>query len=114
MTQANANVLNVPPCYHQTIDTRLFRLVEASLQKIEADPTLFQLLPQNVSRWSNPRLREQWQRRLEQPWPQFRAQLLADTYEGAALRQNAPLAGILSPLERGQIMRAFSDDARPA
>jgi len=84
------------------------RLVEASIQKIEANPSLCRRLVQNVARWPNPRLRSQWQRRLQQPWPQLRAQLLADSDEGAALRQDAPLAGILSPVERARIMREFS------
>jgi hypothetical protein len=101
-------VIQVTPCYHKTIDARLSRLVEASIQKIEANPGLRPRLAQNVSRWSNPRLRQEWQQRLKQPWPEFSAQLLADTEEGAALRQNAPFAGILSPLERGRIMREFS------
>lgn len=101
-------------CYHKTIDARLLRLVEASIQKIEANPALRQRMTQNVSRWPNPRQRMQWEQRLQQPWIQLRAQLLADSDEGAALRQDAPLAGILSAVERARIMREFSHDARPA
>ncbi|MDO8540733.1 MAG: hypothetical protein Q7S40_09890 [Opitutaceae bacterium] len=102
-------------CYHKAIDARLRRLVEASIQKIDANPSLRRRLAQNVSRWPNPRLREQWQQRLQQPWPALRAELLADTDAGAALRQDAPLAGILSGVERAPIMSEFfSRDARPA
>lgn len=101
-------------CDHQTIDARLLRLVEASVQKIDADPALMQRLTENISRWSNPLLQTQWQRRLQQPWQELRAQLLANTDEGAALRQDAPLGGILPPAERARIMREFSHDARPA
>jgi hypothetical protein len=100
--------------YHKVIDARLLRLVEASIQKIEADPSLRSRLAQNVSRWPNSRLRVQWQQRLRQPWTMLRAQLLADSDEGAALRQDAPLAGILASTERARIMREFSHDARPA
>ncbi len=96
------------------IDARLLRLVEASVQKIDADPALMQRLTGNISRWSNPLLQTQWQRRLQQPWQELRAQLLANTDEGAALRQDAPLGGILPPVERARIMREFSHDARPA
>jgi hypothetical protein len=103
----------VTTCYHQTIDARLLRLVEASVQKIDANPALVGRLAENVSRWSNSRLQAQWQRRLQQPWPDLRAQLLADTADGAALRQDAPLGGILPPAERARIMREFSHDARP-
>ncbi len=107
-------VLPVKPCYHQTIDARLRRLVEVSVQKIDADPALVAQLAQNVARWPNPRLQAQWQRRLRQPWPALRAELLAETEQGAALRQDAPLGGILSGAERTRIMREFAHDARPA
>ena len=104
----------VTTCYHKTIDARLLRLVEASIQKIDANPALRQHLAQNVSRWASPRLQQQWQQRLQQPWAQLRGQLLADSDAGAALRQDAPLAGILSPVERMRVMREFSHDARAA
>lgn len=42
----------------------------------------------------------------------FARSFFAATEDGAALRQNAPLAGILSPLERGRIMREFSHGVR--
>lgn len=96
------------------IDARIMKLVEASIQKIEADPSLRGRLAQNVSRWSNPRLQAKWHSLLQQPWPVLRAQLLADSDEGSALRQDAPLAGILSTIERARIMSDFSCDARPA
>lgn len=104
----------VTPCYHQTIDARLLRLVEVSIQKIDANPALVGQLVQNVARWPNPQLQAQWRRRLQQPWPALRAELLAETEQGAALRQDAPLGGILSVAERAQIMREFAHDARPA
>ena len=101
-------------CHHQTIDARLLRLVEASVQKIDANPVLLRRLTENVSRWTNPRWQAQWQRRLQQPWPELRAELLANTDAGAALRQDAPLGGILPSIERTRIMREFAHDARPA
>jgi hypothetical protein len=104
----------VTTCYHKVIDARLLRLVEASVQKIDGDPALRQRLAQNLARWPNPRLRTRWERHLRQPWRELRAQLLAETDEGAALRQDAPLAGILTVAERARIMREFSHDARPA
>ena len=112
--RVGANTPTVTPCYHQTIDARLLRLVEASVKKIDADPALARRLAENVARWPNPRLQAQWQRRLQKPWADLRTQLLADTEQGAALRQDAPLGGILSPAERTRIMREFSHDARPA
>jgi hypothetical protein len=104
----------VTPCYHQKIDARLKRLVEVSIKKIDANPALVVRLAQNVARWPNPQLQAQWQRRLSQPWAALRAELLAETEQGAALRQDAPLGGILSEIERTRIMREFAHDARPA
>jgi hypothetical protein len=103
----------VKPYDHPAIDARLLRLVEASVRKIDADPQLVRILGENVARWQNPRLQAQWHRHLRQPWPDLRRQLLADTEQGAALRQDAPLGGILSAAERSQIMREFAHDARP-
>ncbi len=100
------------PCYHQTIDARLLALTEASVRKIEADPALVQRLAENVARWPDARRQAEWRRRLQQPWPELRTQLLAASERGAALRQDAPLGGILSSAERARIMREFDDDAR--
>jgi len=68
-------------------------------------------LAENVSRWQNPRLRAQWQQRLKWPWPVLRASLLARTEAGAALRQDAPLGGLLPSAERARIMRESTHDA---
>src|SRR4051812_10790806 len=101
-------------CFHQVIDARVRRLVEASIEKIEADPSLRDRMALNVSRWSNVPLRTQWEKRLQQTWPDLRSQLLADSEEASALRQDAPLAGVLTGAERAEIMREFSGDARAA
>ncbi len=98
----------VTPSDHLAIDARLLRLVEASVKKIDADPRLVRRLAENVARWPNPRLQAKWLRRLQQPWADLRSELLADTEKGAALRQDAPLGGILSPAERTRIMREVS------
>ena len=99
---------------HNTIDARLLRLTEAAVKRLDGDPALLSRLADNVSRWQNRRLREEWQRRLAWPWAVLRVQLLAPTEEGAALRQDAPLGGILPAVERAQIMREFAHDAATA
>lgn len=71
-------------------------------------------MSENVSRWTDELLREQWKRLLLLSWADLRALLLAETEQGAALRQNAPLGGILPPTERTRLMREFSDDPRAA
>jgi hypothetical protein len=99
---------------HRTIDARLLRLTQAVVAQIDRDPSLRQRMAGNVSRWSDARLRERWHTLLSLPWPDLRMRLLAETDEGAALRQDAPLGGLLAPAERMRIMREFADDSRVA
>lgn len=95
--------------FHQKIDARLLRLTEAVVLRLDAEPAVRAKLADNVSRWSDSRLRTQWEQWLAWPWPVLRARLLARTEEGAALRQNAPLGGILPDAERARIMAEFAD-----
>ena len=102
------------PQDHLAIDARLLQLTEAVIRKIETDPSLALRLAENVERWPNLQLQAQWRRRLQLPWSELRQQLLANTENGAALRPDAPLGGILSPAERSRIMQTFNHDAGPA
>lgn len=104
------------PSAHEIIDARLYELVAASIRKIDADPSLGRHLRANVGRWPNERLRAQWSELLDLPWAGLKSRLLARSEGGAALRQDAPLAGVLSPAERLAIMRKYSlsRDARAA
>jgi len=104
----------VNSCYHQVIDARLLRLVTAAVHKIDAKPDLRRRMMENVARWTDIRLRTEWRKLLRQPWPKLRQQLLSESEAGAALRQNAPLGGILTPEERRRIMREFAHDAPAA
>ena len=104
----------MPSCYHKTIDERLYRLVEAAVRKIDADPALLQKMKENVARWTDSPRQELWRRRLDTDWRLLRVRLLAKTEQGAALRQDAPFGGILTPDERRRIMREFSYDPRAA
>lgn len=99
---------------HHTIDARLLRFTEAAVLRLDAEPALRGRLADNVSRWQDRRLREQWQKRLAWFWPELRARLLAPTEEGAALRQDAPLGGISPAAERTRIMGEFAHDATPS
>jgi hypothetical protein len=99
---------------HRTIDARLLRLTQAVVDCIEQDASLRQHLAENVSRWTDEALRMQWEKLLLLSWHDLKALLLVETDEGAALRQNAPLGGILSPAARARIMREFADDSRAA
>jgi hypothetical protein len=92
----------MPVCYHQRIDARILRLVEAAVHEIDANPALFERMRDNVSRWSDPTKKRRWEKLLDGPWVKLREQLLAETESGAALRQDAPLGGILSGAERNR------------
>lgn len=84
----------------------------AACHEIDANPALFERMRGNVSRWSDAAKKRRCEQLLDGPWPNLREQLLADTETGAALRQDAPLGGILSGAERNRIMRQFADDPR--
>ncbi len=104
----------MPVCYHQRIDARILRLVEAAVHEIDANPALLERMRGNLSRWSDPAKKRRWEQLLDSPWTSLREQLLADTETGAALRQDAPLGGILGPAARNRIMREFAYDPRAA
>lgn len=97
--------------YHQVLDQRLLCLVKASIQKIDENPALCHRLIENVQRWPEGKIREQWQKRLAGPWSHVRAELLAENESGDALRQDAPLGGILTTIERAALMKPFRYDA---
>lgn len=99
-------------CYHKHIDARLLRLTEAVVQEIDTQPDLYARMRENVGRWSNKRMQTKWTELLDLPWPQLRGQLLEKTEAGAALRQEAPLGGILVTAVRARIMREFNRNAR--
>lgn len=99
-------------CYHKHIDARLLRLTEAVVQEVDMQPNLRARMRENVGRWSNARMQTKWAKLLDLPWPQLRGRLLEKTEAGAALRQEAPLGGILATVERARIMREFNRDAR--
>ncbi len=101
---------------HAIIDARLYELIETSVRKIDAHPSLRARMHENVARWPDERLRLKWKAVLNLPWAQLKSRLLARDDAGSALRQEAPLAGILSNSERLIIMRKYSvsDDTRAA
>lgn len=99
---------------HRTIDARLLRLTQAIVARLDRDPALRRRMNENVSRWTDPALRARWEELLALPWVELRERLVAETEEGAALRQNAPMGGMLEPADRVAIMREFADDSRAA
>jgi hypothetical protein len=94
------------PFTHADIDRRIRRLVEACIVKIDQDPSLIQLVRLQVARWTNPRLRAEWDGFLSLSWPELRAKLLQDAEEGNRIRQSAPLGGLLTNQERMDLLRS--------
>ena len=75
-------------------------------EKIDADPSLLEIPPQNLDRWRElgggedcPASAE-WRDLLKQPWEKTRALIVADTEESTRLRLSTPFVGILTPEER--------------
>jgi len=91
---------------HKEVDRRIRRLVEACVARIEDDPKLLDHARQQVGRYSNASLRNEWERLLGLPWPQLRAVILEKSDEGDRLRQSVPFGGFLSDELRMQILKA--------
>jgi len=99
---------------HEQIDERSLAMVRAIVGKIDRDPTRAGLTKARATcqRWYQerplPAIKE-WLDILDRPWEQVRLVLVADSEEGKRLRQSDPFCGILTPKERWEIYRTFSD-----
>ena len=85
---------------HDDIDVRIRKMVEACVEKIDQDVSLLALVRSNISRIPDERIKAKWVSLLEKPWPALRELLLDQSPSGNQLRQNAPLGGILTEIER--------------
>lgn len=94
---------------HPHIDRRSLEMARLIVEKIDADPSLFQVAHENLQRWSRvrggalPRCREEWKALLNRPWSQIRGILLDESDEGQRLRSAHPFAGLVSEKERRRI-----------
>jgi len=79
-------------------------LVEACILKIDRNPALLERARIQVGRWANPPLRREWDSFLSLPWPELRKKLLEETEEGNRIRQSAPFGGMLTNLERMELL----------
>jgi hypothetical protein len=100
---------------HQEIDERSLALAHAVADRIDRDPRRegLQLARENCARWlqggASPAILE-WQRLLGQEWESVREVLLDNGEMGQRLRQSSPFCGVLTPQERWDIYRRFSDE----
>lgn len=95
---------------HGWIDRRSLALHEAVAAKIEARPDLLDVARANLRRWmastTAPALRE-WAELLETgPLDALLAVLRSPSEEATRLRQSSPFAGLLTPRERLEILKA--------
>lgn len=97
---------------HRQIEERSLAMMRAIVEKIERDPgrSGVERARSLCARWkktrTNPYL-DRWETILQADWDTIKALLLEDSDEAAALRQNNPFCGILTPRERWDIYRRF-------
>ena len=104
---------------HEGIDLRSLALARAVVGIIDRDPARggLEKARQTCARWlresPSPAIAE-WAGILEGEWAQVRLVLLDPGQEGRRLRQSSPFCGILTPRERWEIYRRFSDGHQAA
>jgi hypothetical protein len=74
-------------------------LARAVAAKVDRDPSLLDAVRDWALTRDEPAYLE-WQRILEQEWPEVRQALLDPGEEGKRRRQSSPFVGILTPAER--------------
>ena len=80
------------------------------VERIDADPTLFNVARENHERWRRlhgtlSRANEEWVQILNRSWSEIRAILLEESDEGQRLRSTHPFRGIVTEEERLAIMK---------
>ena len=90
---------------HPHIDARVLDMARLIVQKIEEDPTRFEIAYENLARerdhWGTlSRARQEWLELLKRPWAEIRAILLDDSDEGQRLRSSHPFSGLVTDEER--------------
>lgn len=104
---------------HQQIDRRSLELARAIVARIDSDPERrgLERARQTCARWLGsapaPAL-EEWSGLLSGDWAGIRLMLLDESEEGQRLRQSSPFTGVLSPLERWEILRHLRDEPSAA
>ena len=95
---------------HPHIDARSLDMARIVVERIDADPTLFNVARENLDRWRQlhgtlSRANQEWEEILKRPWREIRAILLEESDEGQRLRSTAPFVGIVTEEERLAIRR---------
>lgn len=102
-----------PPLQKRMHEARMLALCVMTVEKIEREPDLLQVIYRNFERWE---IRERvvtgrpirlWRKVLGLPWPPIADLLTEQSPTGLELRSAAPLFGVLTARERRRIARAF-------
>jgi hypothetical protein len=91
---------------HKDVDLRLHRLVAACVEKIDRNPALLEEARIQAGRYSNVRLRKEWELLLGLPWAKLRLVLLEESEDGDRIRQSVPFGGFLGDEERMRILKS--------
>ena len=72
---------------HPYIDARSLDMARIVVERIDADPTLFNVAGENLERWRQlhgtlSRANQEWEEILKRPWREIRAILLEESDEG--------------------------------
>jgi len=98
---------------HRILDARSLAMHVVAAEKIERDPSLFNIPKRNLERWtarsgdSPPAWLTEWRQILRKPWPVVAALITELSENATRLRQSSPFAGVLNPVERRRIYEAF-------
>ena len=96
---------------HPHIDDRSLDMARIVVERIDADPSLFNVGQDNLEHWRSlhgtlSRASKEWEQLLIRPWSEVRAILLKESDEGQRLRSAHPFRGIVTEEERLEIMSA--------
>ncbi len=93
---------------HQQIDERSLLLAQAVALKIDRQESHLEKVRAWAEQHRNPAT-EEWLKILDAPWVEIREALLDPGPEGQRRRQSSPFVGVLTPQERWQVYREFTE-----
>ena len=95
---------------HPHIDARSLDMARIVVERVDVDPSLFNVALENLERWRRlhgklSRASAEWEQILNRPWREIRAILLEESDEGQRLRSSHPFRGIVTEEERLAIIK---------
>ena len=95
---------------HRHLGARSLYMARIVVERIDAEPSLFNVAHENLERWRRhrgtlSRATREWEQILNCPWSEIRQILLDESGEGQRLRSSQPYRGIVTEEERLEIMR---------